>query len=89
MKNSIKTLAFAATLGLGAFALSSGAASAAIVCNADGDCWHVHDRVAYPDTAGIVVHEDNWKWEDGDHAKYRWHEHDGRGYWHGGTWVTF
>jgi len=39
------------------------------------DCWHVHDRVAYPDTAGIFPK--TRKWENGDHAKYRWHEHDG------------
>ena len=56
-----------------------GSASAAIVCDNDGNCWHVKDRYDYPPTAGVVVHEDNWKWDDHDHDKYRWHEHEGRG----------
>jgi hypothetical protein len=87
MKNVMKTAALAAMLGAGALIASSGAASAYVVCNSDGDCWHVHDQYTYPDTAGVTVHDDSWKW--GDHDSYRWHEHDGRGYWHSGAWVGF
>jgi hypothetical protein len=34
-----------------------------------------------------VIHPDNWKWGDADH--YKWREHEGRGYWRDGVWVTF
>jgi hypothetical protein len=34
--------------------LSSVGVSARIVCNADGDCWHVHDNWAYPPAAGVI-----------------------------------
>jgi len=87
MKNSLKATLAGAALSIGAMALSTGAASAYVVCNSDGDCWHVHDQYTYPTDSGIVVHEDTWSW-DHDHP-YRWHEHDGRGYWRGGVWVTF
>jgi hypothetical protein len=40
-----------ATLAL--LGLSSLSASARIVCNEDGDCWHVHEDYAYPPTAGV------------------------------------
>ena len=87
MKNIIKTTALAAMLGAGALIATSGAASAYVVCNAEGECWHVHDQYTYPQEGGVVVHDDAWKWGDADH--YRWHEHDGRGYWRNGLWVTF
>ena len=87
MKTSLKTALFGAALSLGALALSTGAASAYIACDADGNCWHVHDRYTYPDSAGVVIHDDNWAWDDA--TRYRWREHDGRGYWHGGVWVGF
>lgn len=76
-----------ALLGLGALALTgTNPASAAIVCNGDS-CWHTHTVYHYPPTAGVVVHSDHWSW--GPHDHYAWHEHEGRGYWRGGVWVTF
>ncbi len=87
MKKALKSAAFATLLGGGLLFGMTGAASAHIVCNSEGDCWHVADTYTYPDGFGLVVHEDAWKWGDADH--YRWHEHDGRGYWHNGVWVTF
>ena len=86
MKTSLKLAIAAAAIGAVSFAAP---ASAKIVCNDKGDCWHVHDAYTYPPEAGIVVHEDNWRWEDADHDKYRWHEHEGRGYWRNGVWITF
>jgi len=90
----------AALLGIGSLALMAGSASAAVVCNSDGDCWHTHDAYAYPSNVGVVVHDDSWRWDadhanaqrDADHAaavRYRWREHEGRGYWQNNTWVTF
>ena len=88
MKNITKA-AFAAMLAVGGLSVAATSASAAIVCNNDGDCWHVKDHYDYPASYGVVVHDDNWKWEDRDAARYRWREHEGRGYWHDNTWVTF
>jgi hypothetical protein len=89
MKTSRKLLlqgALAALLGAGAVIASAGSASAYIVCNRDGDCWHTHNRHHYRFAWGITVHPDHWRWR-GDH--YRWHEHAGRGYWRSGVWITF
>jgi len=68
-----------------AFAFTATGAMADIACNAEGDCWHVREHVEYKPDLKIVVHPDTWKW--GEHEHYRFKEHDGRGYWRGGTWV--
>lgn len=81
-----KTLT-AALIGAGALAITATSASAYVVCNDDGVCWHAHERYTYPAGFGVVVHGDNWHW--GNRHHHRWHEHDGRGYWHNGLWVTF
>lgn len=83
---SLKLLA-AAALSAGLVAGVASTASAAIVCNAENECWHTHGAYTYHPEWGLVVHEDNWRWGHDDH--YRWHEHAGRGYWHGGNWVKF
>lgn len=77
----------AALIGAGALALTATSASAYVVCNDRGTCWHTHDRYAYPTGFGIVVHDDNWRWER--HHHYHWREHTGRGYWRNGVWITF
>jgi hypothetical protein len=81
-------------LALGTIAAAAGMvalaapASAAVVCNGRGDCWHTTDRYDYKPAWGIRVHDDNWKWRSRDH--YRWREHEGRGYWgRNHVWVTF
>ena len=77
----------AALLGLTALATTASAASAAVVCNGEGYCWHVRRPYAYAPGYGVVVHPNNWRWGPGAH--YAWHEHPGRGYWRGGVWVPF
>ena len=83
----MKKLILATIIGAGALAAMATTASAEIVCNRDGDCWHVREHYDYQPTFGLTIHEDNWKW--GDRDRYRWHEHDGRGYWKGGVWIQF
>ena len=73
--------------GLAMVAMSSLGASARIVCNEDGDCWHTPETYVYPPAANLLIHPDDWRWRDGDH--YAWKEHKGRGYWHGGEWRDF
>ena len=87
MKKLMLQAAAAAILAAGAMAVTSSAALADVVCNGAGDCWHTHDHYKYDPGFGVVVHPDNWKWGDADH--YRWREHEGRGYWRDGVWVTF
>ena len=76
-----------ALAGLAIFGMSSLSASARIICNEDGDCWHAPQEYAYPPAAHLLIHPDDWRWKEGDH--YAWKEHQGRGYWHGGEWRGF
>ena len=81
----------AATLALlGTLALST-SASAAIVCNDEGDCWKVKEKYEYPPDAKLKLYDDNWKWAEADRPKYRWREPGaGRGYWGPrGVWLNF
>lgn len=74
----------------GALALTSTGASAAIVCNGEGDCWRVKEAWNYRPEWGLRVYGDDWRWADADAARYRWRDiGEGRGYWHRGAWVRF
>jgi hypothetical protein len=86
MKNTIK-LAAAALVTVGGLAITTASASAAIVCNAEGECWHTKAEYAYRPEFGLTVHTNDWRWGATDH--YTWREHTGRGYWHNGVWVKF
>jgi hypothetical protein len=81
------TKACAVVIGAAAMAFVATGASARIVCNAEGDCWHVATDYDYHPEFKLTVHPDDWRWQD-DH-KYRWREHEGRGYWRGDKWSDF
>ena len=82
----MKYLGAAALAVLGTLALSTGA-SAAIVCNEEGDCWKVKERHTYPPDVRLQVYEDDYVI---DQKKYKWREPGmKRGYWRRGVWVTF
>jgi hypothetical protein len=85
MKLLTKAVAGAA-IGVGILAASAVSASAAIVCSGNV-CWHTHERYEYPASAGVVIHEDDWKW--GPSEKFTFREHEGRGYWRGNSWTTW
>lgn len=79
----VSALAVAAALTVGA----SGA-SAAIVCNSEGDCWRTKTRYDYRPEFGLRVYGDDWRWRKGE--RYRWREaREGRGYWRRGVWIDF
>jgi hypothetical protein len=85
----MKKIAIAvAAAALGVITMATGA-SAAIVCNRDGDCWHVKGRYAYQGGWGLTVHPNNWRW--GTSEKMRWREpaREERGYWRSGVWIRF
>ena len=86
MKTIIR-LAMAALLGAAAVAATASSASAYIVCNREGECWHVRGHYVYRPEYGLVVHPDGWAWGVNEH--YVWHEHHGRGYWRNGIWIRF
>jgi len=81
------TTAAAAAVGLTALVVSTVSASAAIACNAEGECWHVNRHYVYRPEYGIVVHENSWRWGPSEH--FVWREHTGRGYWRNGVWIRF
>jgi hypothetical protein len=85
--NKASKSALVALFGLSTLALTATAASAAVVCNAEGVCWHTAETYTYLPEYGVVVHPDNWQWAANEH--YAWREHAGRGYWRGGAWVAF
>jgi hypothetical protein len=87
MKKLLLQAGAAAILAAGALAVTTTAASAEIVCNNEGDCWHTQEHYDYQPTFGLAVHPNDWRWGDRDH--YRWREHEGRGYWRNGIWLTF
>ena len=70
-----------------ALALLPSAVSAEIVCNREGDCWHVKEVHHFRPEFGVIIHPDNWRWAEREHDKYRWREHEGRGYWRDGRWI--
>jgi hypothetical protein len=83
----LSTITFAALMSVSAVTLIPTNASAAIVCNGDGDCWHTQTEYQYKPEFGVTVHQNDWKWKEGE--KHQWREHEGQGYWHGGSWKTF
>ncbi len=83
----VTKIGVAAALSLSALTMSVTTASAAVVCNGEGACWHVKRSYHYKPEYGITVHPNNWRWGANDH--YSWREHSGRGYWSKGAWVHF
>lgn len=81
---TIKSILAAAMIGGVALTSWTIGASAAVVCNEDGDCWHTTSTYTYPSDAGVVVHPEGWMW--GSNEKHKWHEHEGKGYWRKGEW---
>ena len=86
MKKMTK-FAVAALLAVSGVSMAATAASAAVVCNAEGACWHTKRAYNYHPEYGVTVHENNWKWGEKEH--YTWREHAGRGYWRNGVWIKF
>ena len=80
---TMSKLLFAAAAAL---TLTAGAASAAVVCNDEGDCWRVSGEPRYEPGLRLRIMPDAWRWREGE--RYRWREPGrGHGYWRGGSWV--
>jgi hypothetical protein len=82
MNNISKALVLAVT----ALTLTAASASAAVVCNAEGDCWRVRGAPRYEPSLRLRIFPDSWRWREGEH--YRWRDPGhGHGYWRGGSWI--
>ena len=92
VKKTLSMGAIVMALGVGGLAASPGSASAYVVCNAAGDCWHTDSRYRYRPELQVQIHPDNWYFHhDWDHDNaHRWrNHHEGRGYFRNGVWITF
>ena len=91
VKNILVTTAIVALMATGALVTTASPATARIVCNAEGDCWHTD--VAPPRVPGVSfsLHPDDWyfhqHWDTDKDHHYRDY-HAGRGYYKGGVWIT-
>jgi hypothetical protein len=89
LRSALLKGALAAAIAGGALVATTTTASADVACNRAGECWHVHDRLAYPDGVGIVFHDEGWaNTHRGHHWRWR-QDRDDRGYYRNGVWVTF
>ena len=88
MKSTASKAVLGAVLAASAVAFAATSASARVVCNHDGDCWHTHDRVTYGQR--LEVHPDDWyfhqHWDRDPHRHWR-ESHEGHGYYANGVWV--
>jgi hypothetical protein len=74
----LRRTAVALLSAAGAIALMTTGASAAVVCNEEGDCWRAKEEYAYPPTAHVQIYGDEYV---SDTHKYKWREaRPGRGY---------
>jgi hypothetical protein len=91
-KTAVSAAAIALLMGTGALVATTAPASARMVCNSYGDCWHTDHQYRYDRSIGAQYHNDDWyfhqKWT-GDNQRHYRDANDGRGYYKGGVWVTF
>ena len=90
MRNLLFSAATAALFAVGFVATPMSSASARVVCNDDGDCWHTDSPYRY--RVHVRTFPDNWYFHhdwDGDHDHHWRGHHEGRGYWRSGVWVNF
>jgi hypothetical protein len=91
LRKTLLSGAAAALFGVLGLAVTASSASAYVVCNRDGDCWHTDHRARVPGVR-FEYHPDDWyfhrHWEgDRDH---HWREsREGRGYYRNGVWLQF
>ena len=89
LKTAVSAAAITLFVGTGTLVVTTAPASARMVCNDSGDCWHTESNYRYPGR-GYTRHNDDWyfhqTWDDQRH--YRDY-HEGRGYYKGGLWIGF
>ena len=88
MKSIASKAVIGAVLAAGAVVFTASGASARVVCNREGDCWHTHDRATYGQR--FEVHPDDWyfhqRWDQDKRRHWR-ESHEGHGYYANGVWM--
>jgi len=80
----MNVLAKGILLAATALTLTAGAASAAVVCEDEGDCWRVSGRPNYGPNLHLKFYGDDWKGDRG----HRFREPGrGHGYYRNGAWI--
>ena len=83
-----KLLATAAIAG-GLAMMAAAPASARVVCNSVGDCWHTDGPAPVVPGVTFSAHPDDWyfhqHWDDTHHFR---DYHEGHGYYRNGLWIT-
>ena len=90
--SKIKGSVVAGSIVVGALVVMPMSASADVVCNRDGDCWHTSQRhTDYPPTLGLQFYGDDWRDAHRSDSHYHWRDDqkDDRGYYDNGKWRTF
>lgn len=79
----------AALTVVGTAVVTTSPASAYVVCNREGDCWHTDSRYRYPGS-GYTYHPDHWYFHETWNSDRHFREYNrGRGYWRNGVWMRF
>ena len=87
-KKIFSTVAIAVLMGTGALVATAGTASARVVCNAEGDCWHTDTNDTYPGP-GFTYHPDDWYFHQTWDSNHHWRDyHEGHGYYRNGLWLN-
>ena len=82
----MKAITRALLVSAATLAMTAGAASAAVVCNDEGDCWRVKEQRNYEPSLKLRIMPDDWKWKEDE--KYRWRESGkGHGHYRNGVWI--
>jgi hypothetical protein len=92
VKNLLGTAALAAVLTAGTMAATTTVASADVVCNSYGECWHTGQRyTTYPSGLGVQFYNDDWGVSHRTDTQYHWlaEQKDDHGYYEHGTWHSF
>jgi hypothetical protein len=90
LKKTLSATAIITLMGTGALMALSAPASARMVCNNSGDCWHTDSNYRYGRDVGATYHNDDWYFHqhwNGDNQRHYRDSHEGRGYYRSGVWI--
>ena len=90
LKTGLVRSAIAAAALVGAVTLASQAQAQGplVACSPSHECWHTHNRWAYPPSSGITIHTEHWVRAQGWPVAWRTDRYE-RGYYRSGVWISF
>jgi hypothetical protein len=89
LKKAVSACTVTLLMGTAVLVATAGTASARMVCNSMGECWHTDEHPRYPAELGIQVHPDDWYFHQTWNGDRHYRDfHEGRGYYRNGLWIT-